>query len=66
MVVYTGVETKLEQNLGLYKFKRSRTDKLLQYALLINLGLMIFFMLVFWISNFYVTANNYYEHEYIF
>ena len=52
MVVYTGQETKLMQNLGSYIFKRSEQEKRTGVTLLVNLGILITFIITCTIWNF--------------
>ena len=65
MVVYTGQETKLMQNLGAYKFKRSEMEKRTGVILLFNLGCLITFIIVCSICNFIKTAELFETHSYL-
>ena len=57
MVVYTGLDTKLEQNLGKYSFKLSRTDRTLQKGYFVNALCILFFMVLSVIGS-YVMNNR--------
>ena len=65
LVVYTGSETKLMQNLGSYKFKRSQVEKRVGTALIMNLILMFVFICVASIWNFVKTKEIFESHHYI-
>lgn len=65
MVVYTGSETKIMQNLGKYSFKRSEMEKRTQITLLINLCFLVAFITVCSIWNFNVTKDYFDGHYYI-
>lgn len=55
MVVYTGQETKLMQNLGSYSFKRSEAEKRVGVTLVLNLAILITFIFACSIWNFLST-----------
>jgi len=65
LVVYTGHETKLMQNLGAYKFKRSQMEKRIGTTLLINLGILVLFILISSIWNAIKTKSLYASHIYL-
>ena len=65
LVVYTGNETKLMQNLGAYKFKRSQMEKRTGTTLYINLATMGFFILVSSIWNALKTKSLFESHYYL-
>jgi len=60
VVVYTGPDTKLIMNLGGYIFKRSRFEIILNYLLMLNLSLTLFFSALSGIMN-HVYTNRLYE-----
>ena len=66
IVVYTGVETKLMQNLGTYKFKRSESEKRVGKQLIFNLGLLVLFAFIASLWNGLKTREMYDKHDYIF
>ena len=51
IVVYTGKETKLMQNLGNYNFKRSAMEKRVGTTFLINLLILVVFIIIASICN---------------
>ena len=63
MVVYTGQETKLMQNLGSYIFKRSEQEKRTGVTLLVNLGILVTFIITCTIWNFVQTETWYNENH---
>lgn len=65
MVVYTGAETKLMQNLGNYKFKRSAMEKRTGVTLLLNLAILILFIIIASICNGALTKRIYEDHFYL-
>lgn len=66
MVVYTGVETKLMQNLGSYKFKRSRMQERVRDTLACNLCTLILMVFISSLWNGLKTKSIYDTHWYIF
>ena len=66
MVVYTGVETKLMQNLGSYKFKRSRMQERFRDILACNLCTLILMLIISSLWNGLKTKSIYDTHWYIF
>ena len=65
LCVYTGIDTKLMQNLGKYSFKRSRMEKRFQTILLYNLGILAVFIAIATIINYYQTKQLYDGHHYL-
>ena len=65
MAVYTGVETKIIQNLGNYKFKRSRMEKRMNETLIINLFILVFFITLSSIINGIITDDLFETHFYL-
>lgn len=66
LVVYTGVETKLMQNLGSYRFKRSRMQQRIGYALMFNLCILVMLITISSIWNGIMTKDMYDSHRYIY
>lgn len=66
LVVYTGVDTKLMQNLGNYKFKRSQMQSRVSHALIFNFFCLAFFVFVSSLWNGLATRDMYESHHYIF
>ena len=65
LCVYTGIHTKLMQNLGKYSFKRSRMEKRFQTILLYNLGILAVFIAIATIINYFKTKDLYDGHHYL-
>ena len=65
LVVYTGTDTKIMQNLGKYSFKRSEMEKRIQLTLMINVFFLFIFVTVCTIWNFIVTKKYFAGHYYI-
>lgn len=65
IVVYTGRETKLAQNLGNYKFKSSAMEQRTQVTLLINLVILIVFIAIASFINGVQTKRLYESHYYL-
>ena len=66
LVVYTGQETKLMQNLGSYTFKRSEMEKRIGMTLIFNLLLLFCFIVTCTIWNFIQTERIFeYNYSYI-
>lgn len=65
LVVYTGNETKLMQNLGAYKFKRSQMEKRTGTMLLVNLAILIAFIAISSIWNAIRTSDLFETHIYL-
>ena len=65
MVVYTGNETKLMQNLGQYKYKRSRMEQRIQTTLLMNVCFLLLFIITCSIWNGIKTKQLFEEHKYL-
>jgi magnesium-transporting ATPase (P-type) len=53
-------------NLGGYKFKISRFEKILNYLLMLNLSLTVFFSALSGIMNHFWTGWLYEDHQYVF
>ena len=66
MIVYTGLQTKLMQNLGSYKLKRSRMQRRTFKVLAVNSIAMVIFVLVAALFNWFKTKSIYDSHWYIF
>ena len=66
LVVYTGKETKLMQNLGNYKLKRSQMERRVSFSLLFNLVCFFLFILVSSVWHGIATSRIYDSHHYIF
>jgi len=66
VVIYTGTQSKLIMNLGGYQFKRSRFERILNYLLMLNLSLTVFFSVLAGLMNAYWTKKLYKEHLYVF
>ena len=66
LVVYTGRETKLMQNLGKYTFKRSQMESRIGKALIFNLICLALFIIICSIWNGIVTKEIYGKHAYVF
>ena len=65
LVVYTGNETKLMQNLGSYKFKRSQMEKRIGTTLLVNLAISATFIIICSIWNWIKTKDLFETHTYL-
>ena len=65
LVVYTGNETKLMQNLGSYKFKRSQMEKRTGTTLLVNLAILISFITISSVWNTIKTKDLFETHTYL-
>ena len=65
MVIYTGTETKLMQNLGEYRFKRSQTENRVENVMLTNLGIMFLFIFVSSVWNGFKTMELFEKHAYL-
>ena len=65
LVVYTGNETKLMQNLGSYKFKRSQMEKRIGTTLLVNLAISASFIIICSIWNWIKTKDLFETHTYL-
>ena len=66
MVVYTGKETKLVQNLGQYRFKRSLVQKRFERVIAFNLVIFILCVLLCTIYCSVMTEQMYETHWYIY
>ena len=65
IVAYTGTETKISQNLGIYKYKRSRMEKRFNETLFTNLLILLLFIVTMAISNGVVTKKLFETHYYL-
>ena len=66
LVVYTGINSKLEMNLGKYSHKKSRLEVLLNFVILCNLVICLSLALLGAILNSVWVANNFDQADYIF
>lgn len=57
-VVYTGRDTKIMLNSGNYHFKQSKTERMINITLLIQVAILL--VLITWMGfmNYYFTTNN--------
>ena len=64
-MAYTGTETKIVQNLGSYKYKRSRMENRFNKLLIINLLILLLFIVSMSITNGFVTKELFETHFYL-
>ena len=65
LVAYTGTETKIIQNLGKYRYKRSRIEKRTNETLIINLVILVLFISAMSIANGVITKKLFEDHFYL-
>ena len=65
IAVYVGQETKVMQNLGSYKFKRSASEKRIFTTYIVNLLCLVSFVLMGFSWNYKATKDIYETHYYI-